>query len=77
MEKEAVILYTAVNGFLIDVPVEKVRSFIAGLLDYLSNNHPGILKTIAETGAVQPEQEKELSAAVEAYKQSAGEKPER
>jgi F-type H+-transporting ATPase subunit alpha len=75
MEKEAVILFVAVNGFLIDIPVKQVRSFIAGFLDYLSGGHSGILKTIAETGAVQTEQEQELSAAIEAYKPLAGKNP--
>jgi F-type H+-transporting ATPase subunit alpha len=73
MEKETAILFAAVNGFLIDMPVEQVRSFIAGLLDYLSLKNPEILKAIAETGAVQTEQERGLSAAVGAYKQLANE----
>jgi F-type H+-transporting ATPase subunit alpha len=67
MEKEAVVLFAAVNGFLIDIPVGQVRTFIAGLLEYLSVKHHEILKSIAETGAVQPEQEKELFAAAKAY----------
>jgi F-type H+-transporting ATPase subunit alpha len=72
MEKETAILFTAVKSFLMDIPVENVRSFISGLLEYFSNKRPEILKAISETGVVQPEQEQELSEAVEAYKQSAG-----
>jgi len=75
MEKEAVILFVAVNGLLIDIPIEQVQTFIAGFLDYLSDRYFSIFKVIAETGAIQTEQEQELSAAVEAYKQLAGNNP--
>jgi len=77
MEKEYASLFAAVNGYLADVPVEKVRSFISGLLDYLVLRHAGILNTIIETGAAGVELEHELSAAIGEYKlyaarQSAG-----
>ena len=71
MEKEYVTLFTAINGFLTDVPVNQVRTFIAGLLDYISVKYAKILQTLAETGAVSDEMEKELLDAVETYKQLA------
>ncbi|MCL1815383.1 MAG: F0F1 ATP synthase subunit alpha [Treponema sp.] len=69
MEKETVVLFAAVNGYLIDVPVDQIRSFITNLLDYLLLKHFGILQTIAETGATTAEIEGKLSEAIETFKQ--------
>ena len=69
MEKEYAILFTAVNSYLIDIPVEKAGNFIAGLLEYLSLKHSKLLESIAETGAATVELEQELSQAIETYKQ--------
>jgi F-type H+-transporting ATPase subunit alpha len=71
MEQETAILFTAVNGFLINISVGEVRPFLTGLLDFLSIKHPALLNAIAESGAVQAEQERELSAAIGEYKQAA------
>jgi F-type H+-transporting ATPase subunit alpha len=68
MEKETAILFAAVNGFLMDLPVDRARSFTLGFLEYLLNKHPALLKAIAESGAVKPEEEKELSQAAGEYK---------
>jgi len=75
MEKEAIILFVAINGCLVDVQVEKVHEFIEGLLEYLSLKHPNILQTIAESGATGEELEQELFRAVETYKQLGGKRP--
>jgi F-type H+-transporting ATPase subunit alpha len=69
MEEETAALFTAVSGCLIDVPVNQVRPFIRGLLDYLKIKHSGIFAAVAETGTVTPELEQTLSEAIEAYKQ--------
>jgi len=38
-EKQVVILYAALNGFLDDVPLEKIKSFEEKFLDYLNKLH--------------------------------------
>ncbi|MDR2552174.1 MAG: F0F1 ATP synthase subunit alpha [Treponema sp.] len=69
MEAETAILFAAVNGYLIDIPVDKVRSFIAGLPEYLRIKYPRLLENIAAAGATTAELEHDLSGAIEAYKQ--------
>jgi F-type H+-transporting ATPase subunit alpha len=69
MENETALLFAAVNGHLIDVPVAKVTPFIAGLLEYLRVRHSSLLDSIAATGIATAENEHELSEAIEAYKQ--------
>ncbi|MDR1024874.1 MAG: F0F1 ATP synthase subunit alpha [Treponema sp.] len=69
MEEQTVILFTAVNGYLMDVAVDLVGDFVRGLLDYIRAHNRGLLDDIARTGATTPEQEGELRGAVDAYKQ--------
>jgi F-type H+-transporting ATPase subunit alpha len=69
MEEQAAILFTAVNGFLMDVAVEKIGDFIRGLPEYLRARNQGLMDAIAEGGALTADQEVELREAVEAYKQ--------
>jgi F-type H+-transporting ATPase subunit alpha len=69
MEEQTVILFAAVNGFLMDVAVEGVGDFVRGLLEYLRAHNHELLDNIARTGATTPEQEGELRSAVDSYKQ--------
>jgi F-type H+-transporting ATPase subunit alpha len=69
MEEEAVILFIAVNGCLMDVPVDKIGTFIKGFLDYLGSHHTALIAGIAEAGNVSSENEQELISAAEDYKQ--------
>jgi F-type H+-transporting ATPase subunit alpha len=69
MEEQTAILFMAVNGHLLDVPVDKIASFITGFLEYLKSRHGKILNTIAAAGAVTAELEQELVSAAEDYKQ--------
>jgi F-type H+-transporting ATPase subunit alpha len=69
MEEQAAILFSAVNGYLMDVAPEKIQSFIKGLVEYLRMKYSLILDEIKKTGAIATELEHELAEAVEAYKQ--------
>ena len=69
MEEQTVLLFTAVNGCLMDVPVDKIAFFMKGLIDYFKLKYREILEAIAKTGALSAELEHDLQAAVEAYKQ--------
>ncbi|MDR0450618.1 MAG: F0F1 ATP synthase subunit alpha [Treponema sp.] len=69
MEEETAILFAAVNGYLIDVQVEKIGPFIQGFLDYLRSRNGAMLESIAKTGLTTAETESELRKAVESYKQ--------
>jgi F-type H+-transporting ATPase subunit alpha len=67
MEEQAAILFVAVNGFLMDVKVEKIGAFARGFLEYLRAHNQDLLEGIASSGAITAEQEEELRNAVESY----------
>ena len=61
-------LYAATRGFIDDVPVDSVRAFEAGLLDYLRNSKADILSDIKTKKALDEDLEKRLNAAIEDFK---------
>jgi len=50
MERQVVEIYAGVGGFLDDMPVERVGSFVDELIDYVTIHHPEILSEIKESG---------------------------
>jgi F-type H+-transporting ATPase subunit alpha len=69
LEDQTAILFLAVNGYLLDVPVNEISLFIKKYITYLKNNNEELLKSIAETGALSVQQEGELRAAAENFKE--------
>jgi F-type H+-transporting ATPase subunit alpha len=67
-EDQAAILFMSVNGYLMDVAVDKVAAFIKGYLEHLRIHHAAILESIAKTGATTPELEQEMKNTIENYK---------
>ncbi len=67
---EVEILYALGNGFLDDVPVDRVRAFEAAFHDYMASNHPEIRRTITEEKIISDETAKKLDAAIREFKQS-------
>ena len=63
-------MYAAVNGFLDDVEVAKVRSFEAAFHGFMESNHPGILKEIEEKKIIEPDNEAKLKDAIQEFKKS-------
>ncbi len=71
LEKEVTILYAAVNGYLDDVPVEKIAAFEQGFHRFMETNHPEIGKRIAAEKEIKPDVEEALKGAILEFKQSA------
>ena len=69
LEQQAVILYLAVNGHLLDIKVEDIHKYIKNYLSYLGTNNSALLKSIADTGNMSADQEAELRDAIDKYKQ--------
>jgi F-type H+/Na+-transporting ATPase subunit alpha len=67
---EVAILFAAVNGFLDDVPVDKVRAFEASLYDYIDSSHPEINEEIREKMILSGELEEKLRTTLREFKQS-------
>jgi len=68
IEEQIVILFLAVEGYLLDIKTENVSAFVKDFLLHLKSAKADLLKNIAETGVVSKEQEDELRAAVESFK---------
>ncbi|MBU1614141.1 F0F1 ATP synthase subunit alpha [bacterium] len=70
MEKQAMILYTGVNGYLDEIPPEKVKQFEREFLNYLDDHYPDLGKQIKETGGLGEETEKKLIEAIGKFKET-------
>lgn len=70
MEQQVVILYAINNGYLDDVPVEKVGEWEAGLHEYMETQGREVLKAIRETKELGEETEAKLKDAISNFKQS-------
>ncbi|MDR0290633.1 MAG: F0F1 ATP synthase subunit alpha, partial [Treponema sp.] len=68
LEQQVAILYLSINGYLLDVDVGKIASFVKSYLEYLQNNHAELMRNVGETGEVSAEQERELRTAAEEFK---------
>ncbi len=69
MEKQVMILYAAINGFLDDVPVPKMREFEASFHKFMES-HPEVSNTIAREKDISPATEEALKGAIKEFKQS-------
>jgi F-type H+/Na+-transporting ATPase subunit alpha len=70
LAQEASILYAVTNGFLDDVPVEKVQPFEAAWHQFMQSNHPDWLSNVEASGALSDELIAALRAALEEFKSS-------
>ena len=59
------ILYAVVNGYLKDVPVEKIPAFEARLFEFMdSSRYLDVLEAIRTSGKLEPDTEAELKSAI-------------
>jgi F-type H+-transporting ATPase subunit alpha len=68
MEDIVISVFSGTQGYLDDLPLEKVADFERGLLDFVREHYPRILNTIRTTGDLDEETEKALREAVEHFK---------
>jgi F-type H+-transporting ATPase subunit alpha len=67
-EKQVMILYAAVNGYLDDIPVTKVGAFEPNFHKFVDANHPEIGQAIAKSKELSQETEEKLKAAIQEFK---------
>jgi F-type H+-transporting ATPase subunit alpha len=70
LEKEVTILYAVINGYLDDVPLDKVSTFEDAFHKFMETNHPEIGKEIASAKDLTSEIEESLKKAIDEFKQS-------
>ena len=71
VENQVTILYAVTNGFLDDVPVNRIREWERGFQDYLHAQFPQIGQAIRKEKALSKEHEAELKRAITQYKEIA------
>ena len=68
VSKQVAIIFAAANGLLDDVERDKVKSFEAGLLEALENQHSNLLDEITKEGKISEDLEKSLLSAINDFK---------
>jgi len=64
VEEQVAVIYTGINGYLDDVPVDGVKAFIAKLRGYLKSSSGQLLTTIKSEKKLSPESEEALKKAI-------------
>jgi len=70
LEKQATVLYAVINGYLDDVPINKVQEWESAFHQYMETNHPQVLEKVATTYELDEETEKALVEAIQSFRQS-------
>jgi len=67
VEKQVIVFWAGINGFLNEIEIEKITEFEEEYLGYMESMHSKILKTIAKTKKLDEKIEKELKKATEEF----------
>ncbi|MBR1696179.1 MAG: F0F1 ATP synthase subunit alpha [Selenomonas sp.] len=70
VQEQVMVIFTAVRGFLADIPVEKVVEFHNDFLKFMRAQHPDIGAKIAEQKKLDDAIEAELTKAIEEFKET-------
>jgi len=70
LEKQVMILYAAINGYIDDIPVDKVSDFESNFHRFMEANHPEIGEAILKERDISAETEEKLKTAIAEFKQS-------
>ena len=68
VEDQVAIIFAGSEGFLDDIPMEKVGEFETGLLEYLKSNYATVLDSIRQTSELSEEKRDELKKATKEFK---------
>jgi F-type H+-transporting ATPase subunit alpha len=72
LDEQVLGIFAVTNGFADDVPVNKIKEFEHGLLQFMHTVHPEVGQAILREKDLTNEIRELLSAAIEEYKQTAG-----
>jgi hypothetical protein len=68
VEDEVLSIWAATNGYVDDLPIDKVQDFEHDMLENLRSRHPDIGESIATTGKLEDDEIEKLKAAVDEFK---------
>ncbi len=68
-QEQVASIYAATNGYMDDIPVDKIRDFETKLLTYLRDTRKEVLEAIRDKKVLDDEVKSQLNAAIESFKQ--------
>lgn len=68
VEDQVIVLYSATNKYLMDLPNKEVSRFNKDLIRFIRDRYPQIPEAIAATGELKPDMEELLKKAIEEFK---------
>ncbi len=68
VEKQALIIFAANNGYVDDYPVSAIRRYETELYSFIENRHPEVLQELREKKAIAPDLDEKIRAALAAFK---------
>ncbi len=69
LDKQVIMLYAAVNGYLDDIALDKVPLFESRLYEFMEAHHPEIGEDVTQSKELSPETEKALRKAIREFKE--------
>ncbi len=70
VQEQVVVIFSAVRGFLTDIPVNKVVTFQADLLKFMNSEHADVLQKIADQKKLDDALEADISKCIEEFKET-------
>ena len=70
VETQVAVIWAVQNGYMDDVPVERIKKFQTKLTEFLSTRKPELLDKIAREKALSPDLTAEVKAATDQFKQT-------
>jgi F-type H+/Na+-transporting ATPase subunit alpha len=68
VEKQVLIIFAGVNGYLDDLQVEDIKKFEAELYKYADSAHPGVLTSIREKKELNDDIKGQVKSLLEEFK---------
>ena len=68
MENQVMVLYAAINGYIDDVPLDRIAAFEENLYRFMEANHPKVGRAIVRDGELSKETEAALKEAIDDFK---------
>ena len=68
VENQVMIIYAATKKYLLDIAIEDILAFEAGLFEYVDTRYPEVPRAIRDDGEIKEETEKMLVKAIEEFK---------
>ncbi len=70
LNEQVAVIYAGINGYLDDIPVEKVVAFLIGLREYLKNSKPAYVSTVQEKKLLDDAAEAALKEGIVEFKKT-------